>query len=107
MAIHSDKLQGSIRIRFSFIDTYMGRQLHPSGRQGNTIRMKSLIRQDVEKNCNCSDARATPSERGLYYGSYVQQSCNCLDARATPSGRDHNMEMHGAGYGKLVAQKTV
>jgi hypothetical protein len=47
----------------------------------------SLIRQDVEKNCNRSDIRATLSGRGPYYRNYVQQSCNRSYARATPSRR--------------------
>jgi hypothetical protein len=62
----------------------MGRQLHSSGRQGNTVHTKSIIRQDVEKNCNRLDVRATLSGRGPYYGSYMQQSCNRQDAKATP-----------------------
>jgi hypothetical protein len=71
--------------RISFSDTDMGRQLHPSGRQGNTVRTLSLIRQDVEKNCNYSDDRTTPSGYSPYYGIYVQQMCNRLDAKVTPS----------------------
>jgi hypothetical protein len=61
----------------------MGRQLHPSGRQGNTVGTRSLIRQDMKK------------------------SCNHLDARATLSGRGLNMETRGARYGKPFVQKTV
>jgi len=85
----------------------MGRQLHSSGRQGNAVRTRSLIRQYVEKNCNCSDVRATSSERNPYYGSYVQQRCNRLDTRATPSECNLDMEKPGTCYEKLVAQKTV
>jgi hypothetical protein len=59
MATHPGALQSSRRIRFSFEDTYMGRQLHPLGRQGNTIRTRSLIRQYMEKNCNRLDVKAT------------------------------------------------
>lgn len=60
-ATRSDAYQYSIRNRISFSEKDMGRQLHPSRRQGNNVRTLSLIRQDVEKNCNCSDVRATLS----------------------------------------------
>jgi len=60
----------------SFSETYMGRQLHLSGRQGNTVRTLSLIRQDVEKNCNCPDVKEPPSGHSPYYDIYVQQKCN-------------------------------
>jgi hypothetical protein len=89
-------VQTHFRVReelgFSFTDTYMERQLHPSGRQGNTVRTRCIIRQDVEKNCNRLDARATLLGRGPYYGNYVQQSCNRPNAKATSSGRGLNME---------------
>jgi hypothetical protein len=85
-----DAHQSSTRNGISFTDTDMGRQLHPFGRHGNTVRTLSLIRQDVEKNCNRLDDRATPSGRGPYYGIYVQQKCNHLDARATASGQQGN-----------------
>jgi len=71
--------QSSTWNQISFIDTNMGRQLHPSGRKGNTIWTLSLIRQDVKKNCNHPDVRATQSERSPYYGIYVQQKCNRPD----------------------------
>jgi hypothetical protein len=54
--------------------------------------MRSFIRQDVEKNFNHPDVRATSSRRGPYYGNFVQQSCNCPETRATSSGRGLNME---------------
>jgi hypothetical protein len=57
-----------------------GKQLHPSGQQGNTVLTLSLIRQDMEENCNRLDIRATPCGRGPYYGIYMQQKCNHLDA---------------------------
>jgi hypothetical protein len=44
MATCLDALQSSRRIRFSFTDMYMGRQLHPTGRQCNTVRTRSIIR---------------------------------------------------------------
>jgi hypothetical protein len=56
MATRPDAHKSSTGNRISFSDTYMGRQLHSSRRQGNTVRTLSLIRQDVEKNCNCPDA---------------------------------------------------
>jgi hypothetical protein len=71
MATRPDAHHSLTRNRISFLDTDMGRQLHPSGRQGNTVRTLSLIRQDVEKNCNLPDVRATPSGRGPYYGIYM------------------------------------
>jgi hypothetical protein len=71
-ATHSDTHQSSTRNPIFFSHTNMGRQLHPSGRQGNTVRTLSLIRQDVEKNCNRPNNRATPFERDPYYGIYVQ-----------------------------------
>jgi hypothetical protein len=74
MVIRPDAHQSSTSNQISFTDTYMGRQLHPSGRQGNTVQTRSLIRQDVKKNYNCSDIRATLSGRGPYYGNYVQLS---------------------------------
>jgi hypothetical protein len=49
--------------RISFADTDMGRQLQPSIRQVYTVWTLSLIRQDVEKNCNHPDVRAKPSRR--------------------------------------------
>jgi hypothetical protein len=58
-----DTHQCSTRNQISFSDTDMGRQLHSSRRQGNTVRMLSLIRQDVEKNCNRLDVWATLSKR--------------------------------------------
>lgn len=79
-------------IRFPSHTHIWERQLHPSERQGNTVRMRSLIRQDMEKNCNRLDIRAIPSGRGPYYENCVQQSCNRPDARATLSGHDLNME---------------
>jgi hypothetical protein len=41
----------------------MGRQLQLSGLQVYTVQTLSLIRQDMEKNCNHLDVRATPSKR--------------------------------------------
>jgi len=84
----------------------MERQLHPLG-QGNIIRMLSLIRKDVEKNCNRLDVRATPSKRSPYYGIYVQQKCNRPNARATPSGHDLDMVLCEACYEKPVTQLSV
>jgi hypothetical protein len=55
MATHPDAHQSLTSNQISFTDTNIGRQLHPSGRQGNTIQTQSLIRQDVEKNCNRPD----------------------------------------------------
>jgi hypothetical protein len=81
----------------------MGRQLHPFGSQVYTVWMRSLIRQDVEKNCNRSDVRATPFRNSPYYGIYVQQKCNRPNVRATTSGRGPIMLLHGTSYGKLVA----
>jgi hypothetical protein len=34
MATRPDTLKSSTKIRFSFADTYMGKQLHPSGQHG-------------------------------------------------------------------------
>jgi hypothetical protein len=69
--------------------------------------MRSLIRQGVEKNCNRSDVRATPSGRDPYYGNFVQQKCNRPVARATPSGQGPDMESRRARYGKPVEQLSV
>jgi hypothetical protein len=80
---------------------------HRYGKTAESIRTLSLIRQDVEKNCNCSDVRATPSGRSPYYGNYLQQKCNRPNARATPSGRGPNIELRGARYGKSIAQFSV
>jgi len=86
-ATRPNTIQCSTRKRISFSDTDMGRQLQPSGRQVYTVRTLSLMRQDVEKICNRSDDRSTPSGcQSPYYGNCVQQKCNHLDARATPSG---------------------
>jgi hypothetical protein len=82
-----DAHQCSTRNRISFLDTDMGRQLHPSGRQANTVQTLSLIKQDVENNCNRPDASP-------YYENYVQRKCNRLDARATPFGRGPDMVLH-------------
>jgi hypothetical protein len=60
---HPDASQCSTSKRISFTNTDMGRQLQPSGRQVYIVCTLSLIRQDVEKNCNRSDVRATPSGR--------------------------------------------
>jgi hypothetical protein len=57
-----DASQCSTSKRISFADTDMGRHLQQFGCQVYTVRTLSLIRQDVEKNCNGSDIRATPSE---------------------------------------------
>jgi hypothetical protein len=59
----SDASQCSTSKRIFFADIDMGRQLQPSGRQVYIVRTLSLIRQDVEKNCNCPDVRVTPSGR--------------------------------------------
>jgi hypothetical protein len=85
----------------------MKRQLHPSERQGNTVRMLSLIRQVVEKNCNRPEVRATLFEHNPYYGIYVQQKCNRSDSRATPSERGPDMLLREARYGKPVTQLSV
>jgi hypothetical protein len=88
------------RNQISFLDTDMGRQLHPSGRQVYIVRTLSLIRQDVEKNCNRPDASP-------YYENYVQQKCNRPDVRATLSRRGPDMVLREARYGKPVAQLSV
>jgi hypothetical protein len=106
-AMRPDTYQSSTRNQISFSDTDMGRQLQPSGQQDNTVRTLSLIRLDVEKNCNRLNVRATPSGCGPYYGIYVQQKCNRLDARATPSGRGLDMVLREARYEKSVAQLSV
>jgi hypothetical protein len=62
-----DTNQGSTRISFSFADIYMGRQLHPSGWHGYTVQTLSLIRQDVEKNCNCGRQGNTVRTRSLLW----------------------------------------
>jgi hypothetical protein len=80
----------------------MGRQLHPSGRQGNTIQTLSLIRQDVEKNCNRSDVMATTSRHDPYHGIYMYQKCNHPDARATTFERSPDMVLCETRYGKPV-----
>jgi hypothetical protein len=85
----------------------MGRQLHPSRQQGNTVQKLSLIRQDVEKNYNRPNDRAIPSGRGPYYENCVQKKCNRPDARPTPSGRGLDMVLCGAHYEKLVAQLSI
>jgi hypothetical protein len=59
-----------------------------------------------EEELKLSGIRATPFERGPYYGNYVQQKCNHPDSRATPFGRGLNMKTRGACYRKPVAQKT-
>jgi hypothetical protein len=57
-----DVCQCSTSKRISFADTDMGRQLQSSRRQVYTVHTLSLIRQDVKKNCNHTDVRATPSK---------------------------------------------
>jgi hypothetical protein len=99
--------QSSTRNRISFSNTNMGRQLHPSGQQGNTVQMLSLIRKDVEKNCNRLVVRATPSRRDPYYGIYMQQKCNPPKARATPYGRGLDMVLREVHYGKPIPQLSV
>jgi hypothetical protein len=74
----------------------MERQLHPSERQVYTVQMLSLLRQDVEKNCNYPDVRATPSERQTFLW-------NLLAAEVQPSERSPDMVLHEACYGKPVA----
>jgi hypothetical protein len=78
-----------------------------SVRTGYTVLTRSLIRQDVKKNCNCLDVWATPSGSSPYYGNYVQQKCNHPDVRATPSGRWSLYWKHEARYRKPVAQLFV
>jgi hypothetical protein len=77
-------------------------QLHPSGRLGNIVQTRSLIRKDVEKNYNRPDVRATSSGCSPYYGNYVQQKCNHWNFMATPFGCGPDMEIRGAHYGKPV-----
>jgi hypothetical protein len=84
MATRLHAHQSSTKNLISFIDTDMGRQLHPSGQQGNTVRTLSLIRQDMEENCNLLDVRATPCGHGPYYGIYMQQKFNHPDAQHHP-----------------------
>jgi len=55
MATRLDAHQSSTRNQISLTDTDMGRLLHPSGRHGNIVWTLSLIRQEVEKNCNRTD----------------------------------------------------
>jgi hypothetical protein len=88
------------RNRLSFLDTDMGRQLHPSGRQGNTVWTLSLIRKERGEELQ-------PSGRSLYYGIYVQHKCNRPEARATLSGRSPDMVLCEAHYGKPVALLSV
>jgi hypothetical protein len=107
MATRLDVHQSSTRNQIFFTDTDMGRQLHPSQRQGNAFQTLSLIRQDVEKNCNLPDVRATPSGHTPYYGIYVQQKCNHPDARVTLSGHSPDMVLRETHYGKLVVQLSV
>lgn len=107
MATHPDTHQSSTRNQIFFTNTYMGRQLHPSGRQGNIVQTRSLIRQHVKKNYSRLDVREIPSKCGPYYGNYMQHKCNCSDARATPSERGPNMESLDMHYGKSVAQLFV
>jgi hypothetical protein len=56
MATRSEAHQSLTSNRISFTDTYMRRQQHPSGLQGNTVQTQSLIRQEVEKICNRSNS---------------------------------------------------
>jgi hypothetical protein len=77
-----------------------GRQLHPSKRQVYTVRMLSLVRQDVEKNCNHPNVRATPS------------GCQSLlwklrAAKVQLSRRGPDMVLREARYGKPVAQLSI
>jgi hypothetical protein len=115
MATHLDSHQSLRRIRFSFADTYMGRQLHPSGRHGNTVRTRSLIWQDVEKNCNRSDIRATLSRR---QGNIVRKLSLLWKLRVAELQPVRTLGQHHLDaaliwkcvevcYEKPVAQKTV
>lgn len=53
--------------RISFVDIDMGRQLQSSGLQVYSIQMLSLIRQDVKKNCNRLDVKATPGRQSFLW----------------------------------------
>jgi hypothetical protein len=106
-ATRPDAHQCLTRNQISFSNTDMGRQLHMSGHQVYTVWTLSLIRQDVEKNCNCSDIEATSSGCDPYYGIYVQHIYNCPDVRATPSERGPDMVLCEALYGKPVAQLSA
>jgi hypothetical protein len=70
---HSDASQCPTSKRISFVDTDMGGQLQPSGRQVHTVRTLSLIGQDMKKNCNYPDVRVTPSRR-----SHIQERKSTL-----------------------------
>jgi hypothetical protein len=102
METRPNALQSSTKIRFSFADSYMGRELHLSGRQGYTIRTRSLLWQDVQKNCNRLDVRATSSELGPYYGNYVQQKCNRPDIALIWKRMERVMEswLHKRPFGR-------
>jgi hypothetical protein len=82
----SDASRCSTSKRISFADTDMGRQLQPSGHQVYTVRMLSLIRQEVEKNSNRPDVKATPSGRHSLLWKLRTIECNHPDAKATSSG---------------------
>jgi hypothetical protein len=95
-----DAHQCSTRNWISFSDTDMGKQLQPSGCQVYTVQTLSLIRQDMEKNCNRPDVRATPSRRQSLLWKL-------LAAEVQLSGRGPDMVLREARYGKLVAQLSV
>jgi hypothetical protein len=95
----SDSIQCSSKM-ISFADTDMGRQLQLSGRQVYTVRTLSLIRQDVEKNCNRSDVRATPFERQSLLWKLRA-------AEVQPSARGLIQERISAFFEKPVAQLSV
>jgi len=99
--------QDSIRTALSRVRTLISQQ-HPSGWRGNTIRTPiSVEKLQIVQGCIRPDIMATRPDASLYYENCVQQKCNCLNARATPSGRGLIQERISTLYGKPVAQFTV
>jgi hypothetical protein len=86
--------------RISFADTDMGRQLQSSGRQVYIVQMLSLIRQDVKKNCNHLDVRATLSGRQSLL-------LNLRVAEVQPSGRGLIQERFLGLFRKPVIQLSI
>jgi len=66
--------------------------LHPSGCEGNTSGCSLVFEKNPVFFCRHGSRKTT---------------CNCPDARATPSGRGLNMETREAHYGKAVAQFII
>jgi hypothetical protein len=92
-----DAIQGLTSIRVSASRHSYGKTAATVRTMCDPIRTMSSIRQERAYQVQPSGRQPLWSGRSSFiYGNFVQPKCNCPDARATPSGRGLVMEAFGA-----------